>query len=163
MSDGIRVRKLGPKDRPFYQLRAFRGRRVIKTKTTNIENTGRKRERVAADRAAAVWEDELKAGRYQDPSKVTWAEFEDAYLDAMEADDKAAGTIDVIHTTFRHVQAILHPDYLRDLTTERLNHWKKELGKGRSQGTVGKYSRHLKASLYWAVDYSMPLSDLLMI
>ncbi len=152
MSDEIRVRVIGPKDRPCYQLRAFRGRRCIKTKSTTIENTGRKREKTAADREAAVWEDELRSGRYQDPSKITWEEFEDAYLDAMEADGKAKKTLQLIHTTFQFAHDILHPNYLRDVTTERLNHWKKELGKGRSQTTVGIYSRHLRAALRWAAD-----------
>ena len=150
MNDEIRVRVIGPKDRPYYQLRAFRGRRCIKTKSTTIENTGRKREKTAADREAAVWEDELRSGRYQDPSKITWSDFEDAYLDAMEADDKAQNTLNVIHTTFNFVETILHPNYLRDVTAERLNHWKKELGRRRSQDTVGIYSRHLKAALRWA-------------
>ena len=152
MNDEIRVRVIGPKDRPCYQLRAFRGRRCIKTKSTTIENTGRKRERTAADREAAVWEDELRSGRYQDPSKITWAEFEDAYLDAMEADGKTASTTRLNHTTFKFVRDILHPNYLRDVTTERLNQWKKELSKGRSHGTVGIYSRHLKAALRWAAE-----------
>ena len=152
MSDEIRVRVVGPKDRPFYQLRAFRGKRCFKTKSTTIENTGRKREKTAADRAAAVWEDELKDGRYRDPSKVTWEEFEEAYLDAAKEDDKAKSTIDGINTTFKLVRDILHPDYLRDVTTERLIHWKKELGKGRAQSTVGKWSRHLNAALHWAAE-----------
>jgi len=152
MSDEIRVRVIGPKDRPFYQLRAFRGRRCFKTQTTDIENTGRKRERASADRAAAVWEDELRSGRFKDPGRVTWEEFKDAYLDAVEADGLAPGTVNAIHTTFNFVETFLHPSYLRDITTERLGQWKKELGKGRAQSTVGKYSRHLKASLRWAAE-----------
>ena len=155
MSDEIRVRVIGRQDRPFYQLRAFRGRRCIKTKTTEIENTGRKREKTAADGAAAVWADELRSGRYQHPSRITWAEFEDAYLDAMEADGKAESTISLINTTFNFVRGILHPDYLRDVSAEQLTHWKKELAKGRSQGTVGIYARHLKAALIWAADQKL--------
>ena len=152
MSEEIRVRVIGPKDRPCYQLRAFRGRRCFKTRSTDVENTGRKREKAAADKAAAVWEDELRSGRYQDPSKITWDEFEDAYLDAMEADGKAKNTITLIHTTFRFTRDILHPTYLRDVTTNRFNHWKKELAKGRSDGTVGIYARQLKAAIRWAAE-----------
>jgi len=43
------------------------GRKVARSSgTTN---------RREAERRAAVWQDELNSGRYQSPSKLTWAEF----------------------------------------------------------------------------------------
>ena len=47
------------------------GRKVAKTSGTQ--------DRREAERAAAVWQDELNTGRYQAPSRLTWAEFRERY------------------------------------------------------------------------------------
>ena len=47
------------------------GKKVAKTSGTT--------DRREAERAAAVWQDELNTGRYQAPSRLTWAEFRERY------------------------------------------------------------------------------------
>ena len=152
MTDEIRVRVIGPKDRPFYQLRAFRGRRCIKTKTTAIENTGRAREKRLADQEAGKWQAELNEGRYLEPSKITWEQFKDAYLDYMEAEGKAANTLRNIHSTFNLIRDTIAPSYLRDVNADAVGRFKKAISKGRADSTVATTMSATKAMLNWAVE-----------
>ena len=79
------------------------------TKSTGIERASRKRERTEAERVAAKWEAELREGRYQDTSKITWSEFrarfESEVLNSLAdtTDDKVSGvsTCSSVRSTLR--------------------------------------------------------------
>jgi hypothetical protein len=71
--DTIKVTVVEFGDRKHYQMqyRDPNTRRKV-TRSTEVERTGNKKERTAAERAAAKWEDELREGRYQPPSRISW-------------------------------------------------------------------------------------------
>ena len=120
-------------------------------------NTGRQKTRSAkttdlkiAERAAAVWEAELREGRYQSPSKITWAEFRERYENEV-LPGLAKGTDEKVQSTFNLVERILAPDRLRSVTSERISYFQAELRKARAEDTIASYLAHLKAALNWAV------------
>jgi integrase len=178
MDRDLKVSVVEFSDRRHYQMQ-FRdpitGRK--RTRSTGIERTGRKRERTEAERVAAKWEADLREGRYSSPSKSTWADFRQRYEDEV-LPGLASGTEEKVTTVFNLVETILNPQRLRDLTADRLSHFKAELRKGtnarepgkakshkrqpgkraaepqpagRSETTVASYLAHLMAALRWAV------------
>ena len=96
----------------------------------------------------------MNAGIYKAPSKLSWDEFCDRYTREV-ASGLAESTGDKIDLTFRHVDRILSPAKLRDMTEEAISRWQGILMKGRSPATVGIYSCHLQAALNWAKEMKM--------
>ena len=125
--ESIKVRIVEIGDRKFYMMQ-FRdpitGR--TKTKSTGIERTGRKRERAEAEKVAGKWEAELREGRYCDPSKVTWQTFRERYESEVLSGLKAT-TDAKVFGVFNSVEEILNPQRLRDLTADRISHYKQKL------------------------------------
>ena len=120
-------------------------------------NTGRQKTRSAkttdlkiAERAAAVWEAELREGRYKSPSKITWAEFRERYENEV-LPGLAEGTDEKVQSVFNLVERILSPDRLRSITSDRISYFQAELRKSRAEDTIASYLAHLKAALNWAV------------
>jgi len=147
----VKVKVVEFGNRKYYQMQ-FRdpmtGRKV--TRSTRVERTGRKQDRIKAERVAAKFEAELREGRYREPSKVTWAEFRQRYEDEVltglaEATDLKVSGI------FNTVEAILKPTRLRDVNEQRLSHYTAELRRrGRSEDTLAGHLAHLGAALRWA-------------
>src|SRR5689334_17336373 len=50
-----------------------------KTKSSGVARDGSKKARRDAERAAGVWQDELRSGRYSPANKNTWADFRSQY------------------------------------------------------------------------------------
>jgi len=118
--------------------------------------------------AAAVWEDELRSGRYQAPSKLTWAEFRKRYeteklTTLAPATQKAAGD------ALDYIERIINPDRLAKLTAAAISRFQSELRKPRKatrgneivtlpaikDTTVARHLRHIKAALSWGVSMGM--------
>jgi integrase len=143
-------------DRKHFQMQ-FRdpvtGRK--KTRSTQVERTGLKRQRTEAERVAAKWESELREGRYHSASKVTWEDFRQRYED--EALPRlSTETAKKVQTAFDLVERILKPNRLSDLTAEALSRWiVKVQAEGRSEATVAIYCRHLRAAISWALDMGL--------
>jgi integrase len=108
------------------------------------------RSKKEALKAAGQWQDELRSGRYHAASKIAWDEFRERYENEVLA-ALSAGTAHKAQGVFNHVEAILRPRLLRDLTEQRLSHLQAELrGKGRSESTIKSILAHLSAALRWA-------------
>ncbi|MCG2683984.1 MAG: site-specific integrase [Planctomycetales bacterium] len=117
------------------------GRKVAKSSGTT--------DRREADRAAAVWQDELNSGRYQAPSRLTWAEFRKRY-----EEEKLAAMPDSTQTAYRvaldHLERTVNPDRLCKVTAPVVSRFLAKLrSSGLSDATVAKTARHLKAALRW--------------
>lgn len=120
-------------------------------KSSEVE-TGGKAQRRKAEKEAAVWEADLKAGRYKSPSRVTWAEFLDRY-DREHLSSLADGTHSKAWAVFNSVTEILRPARLASLTAEAISRYATELRKkGRAESTIQSNLQHLKAALNWAVE-----------
>ncbi len=121
-------------------------------KASGIENTGRDRDRKAAERAAADWERELNDGEYRPPARLSWDEFRDLHEEQLQP-GLAEKTRELYATVFNAIENILNPQRLADLTAERLSYFQAELRKGgRAEATIAAYLRHLRTALRWATD-----------
>jgi len=118
------------------------GRKVARSSgTTN---------RREAERRAAVWQDELNSGRYQSPSKLTWAEFRRRYAaERLEAMPEAT---QVAYRVARdHFQRLIDPDRLAKLTPQVMSRFQADARReGMKATTLARHLRHIKAALRWA-------------
>jgi len=106
--------------------------------------------RSSAERVAAVWEAELREGRYKSPSKVTWDEFTERY-DRETLSGLADRTGRKVWGVFGLVSEILKPRRLAEVTTERISHFQTVLReRGQAEDTIAGNLAHLKAALRWA-------------
>ena len=117
------------------------GRKVAKSSGTTS--------RREAERAAAVWQDELNTGRYQAPSRLTWAEFrkrcQTEKLSAMPESSQVAYRV-----ALDHLQRLIDPDRLTKLTAQVLSRFQAEARKeGMKATTLARHLRHIKACLRW--------------
>lgn len=122
-----------------------------KTRSTGVENTGLKRDRDAAVSAAGKWEAELREGRYQSPSKTTWAQFRERYTSeslAALSDNGAIRAETVLDLVEHHTPV----DLLAKMTTERVAEFTKALRTERqvAESTIKSYLGQLRAALRWA-------------
>jgi integrase len=137
------------RNRRFFYMRAELPDGSRQERSTGVETGGRK-QRKEADRAAAVWEAELREGRFKAPSKVTWDEFTERY-DREGLSGLADRTREKAWGAFSLVADILRPTLLSDITTERISYFATVLReKGRAEDTIAGNLGHLKASLRWA-------------
>jgi integrase len=117
------------------------GRKVAKTTGTT--------DRREAERAAAVWQDELNTGRYSAPSKMTWADFRTRH-EAEFQSGVAPNTRQKFTTTFNLVERLMRPVRLRDVTTENVSRWVVALREeGRAEATIAIYCRQLRSAMNW--------------
>lgn len=144
----IQVRVINRKRRFLYMRAEFPdGSR--QERSTGIKNGGKKLRR-EAERVAAVWEAELKEGRYKSPSKVTWDEFTERY-DREALSGLADRTGRKVWGVFGLVSEILKPRRLAEVTTERISHFQTVLReRGQAEDTIAGNLAHLKAALRWA-------------
>ena len=123
------------------------GKRVTKSAKTPDEP--------AANRMAAVWEDELRSGRYQAPSRVTWEEFKERYegekLAALAPSTKKAAL-----QALGHLQRVIGPDLLAKLTAAVMSKFQAKLrADGMKTSTLAKTLRHVRAALSWGVSIGL--------
>ena len=153
MNDTIKVKVTKYGDRKNWMMYydcPLSGKRVTRS-------TGKTAKR-QAERVAAVWEDELKTGRYKPNSNVTWEEFRERY-ETEVLPGLADNTYNTVGSVFNAIERICTPKKLSNLTAERLSHFQKVLRSGesrpRSEATIRTYLAHLKAALKWAVEMGM--------
>jgi len=146
----VRVHVVQEKDLANFSMRyidPMTGKPVKRTAGTSLRREAVKR--------AAQWEAELREGRYNSPSKITWDEFRARY-EAEHVPSLAAGTAVKIDSTFSLVERLLDPKRLRDLSPARISYFQSQLrAGGRSEATIAGYLAHLKAALRWAKDVGM--------
>ena len=145
MSDEIRVTVCKYPNRANLVLRyidPLTGRQKTKSAGTADE--------AKAIGAAAVWQDELRTGRYQAPSKMTWAEFRQRHETEFQP-SMAHQTRLKFTTTFNLVERLLRPARVRDVTTAAISRWVVALrDEGRKDATIGLYCRQLRSAMNWA-------------
>ncbi|MCH7688467.1 MAG: hypothetical protein IH899_17590 [Planctomycetes bacterium] len=113
---------------------------------TKSTGTNKRRE---AERIAAKWEHDLREGRYQSPSKITWEEFRQRYEDEV-LPSLADGTGDKVDAIFGIVERYLKPEKLASITAERISFLMSKMREaGRAESTIKSHMSHLKASLNW--------------
>src|ERR1700733_5492693 len=79
-----------------------------------------------AERAAAKWECELRDGRYAAPCRIARADFRRRYEDEA-LPSLAERTAESRCTVMNHVDRILSPRLLSDVTAERLSYFESKL------------------------------------
>ncbi|WP_437206638.1 tyrosine-type recombinase/integrase [Planctomicrobium sp. SH664] len=125
----------------------FTGKAVAKSTGTS--------NRKEATKVAAVWEAELREGRYKSPLKVTWQEFTSRHQNEAQR-EMAIQTQNQYFVTFNSIDAEMSPKRLADMTASKIGEWQTKLRKrGLSENTVKSYSAHLKAALSWAKDVGL--------
>jgi integrase len=118
------------------------GKKVAKSSGT----TNRRK----AERAAGVWQDELRSGRYKPAAKITWADFRDRYEKERLA-TQSASSRKTAATAFNLVERILNPDRLSKLTTANMSVLIAKLRAEKLRdSTAASYLRTLKAAIRWA-------------
>jgi integrase len=103
-----------------------------------------------AERVAAKWEAELREGRYQKSSRMTWEAFRDYYAaNALPA--VADSTATTYEATLNVFERITTPQRLADVTTARITGFVTELRNRKlAEATIARHLRGLKAALRWA-------------
>jgi len=144
----VKVTKFG--DRKFwiaYYDCPLEGRR--------ISRSTRKTTRREAERFAAVWEAELRAGRYKPPSKITWADFRARY-EGEHLASLATKTGSSADTAFNRLEAACRPKRLADINAEKISHLQKKLREeGLAESSIRSYLGHIKAALKWAKEQEL--------
>ncbi|MGD9632725.1 MAG: tyrosine-type recombinase/integrase [Pirellulales bacterium] len=103
-----------------------------------------------ASKAAAVWEAELRAGSYAKPSRMAWDAFRD-YYEANVLPGLSDNTSKAYATTLNAFEKHCKPTKLADVTTQRLTYFVRVLREAeKSEATIARHLRHLKAPLRWA-------------
>ena len=109
MNNDIRVHVVKYKNRKNLVMRyvdPLTGRQVSRT-----ARTVRKRD---AERLAAKWEAELREGRYQKPSRITWQEFRQRY-ESEKLAQLSERSLESAGAAFRHLERVLNPKLLESL------------------------------------------------
>jgi len=145
MNDEIRVTVLRYPDRENLVLAYIDP--VSNKRRTKSAGTSNEKD---AWKAAAKWEEELRAGKYVSPSKITWKEFRQRY----ERERLASQSVSARKSTgtaFNLVERVLSPDRLAKLTTATMSKMIAELrAEKMRESTLASYLRHLKAAFRWA-------------
>ena len=108
-----------------------------------------------AERAAGKWEAELRDGRYAAPCRLAWADFRERY-ESEALPSLAERTAEPRCGVMNHVERILSPRRLSDLTADRLSYFQSKLREaGLKDSTIAGHLAHLRSILSWAVDVGM--------
>jgi site-specific recombinase XerC len=85
----------------------------------------------------------------------SWTDFRERY-ESEYVSGLADRTAETICSIFGIVERITNPQKLTDLTASRISAFQAKLREeGKSEATIGVYSRHVKAALRWAVEVGM--------
>jgi integrase len=103
-----------------------------------------------AERAAGKWQAELREGRYQRTNHMSWESFREFYS-ANALPGLAVRTGDSYESTLNVFETVYRPRKLGDVTTQRVTAFVTEMRvQGRSEATIARHLRHLKAVCRWA-------------
>lgn len=101
-------------------------------------------------KAAAVWEAELREGRYSKRQRISWEDFRDRYdLDVLAGMKESTAT--TYSATLNVFERAVSPQKLSDCTAAKLTAFVTALRKRHaSPATVARHLRQLKVALRWA-------------
>ncbi|TWT48382.1 site-specific tyrosine recombinase XerC [Botrimarina hoheduenensis] len=124
-------------------------------------------QRKQAEKLAAQWEADLRAGRYQRDARMSWQDFREFWEESRLPTLKRS-SIGNYAAVFNSFEELCRPKRLADLTTARVTAFTAELRRERqktvkgpdgkeeassfrlSEATVAQHLRHLKAVARWA-------------
>lgn len=156
----ISVSVIRRQGKPNYYLRwkdPLTGRRKEKASDVPVGNDT-KRDRAAAARAAGELEKELNDGSYREPSKVTWGELRERFLEEHcgGLKETTGPRYAAAFNVFERTAGINGETKLVEITAERISRFIAEKRKeGRPEATLSGYVRHLKKPLNWAVEVGL--------
>jgi integrase len=144
MGDEVKVTVCKYPDRKNLVLRyvdPITGQQKTKSAKTAIE--------ADAIKEAGKWEDELRTGRYQSASRLTWAEFRKRY-EAEKLAGLAAETQATAKDSFNYLEREVNPDRVCKLTPQVMSRFQAKLrAHGLQDATIARHLRHVKAMLRW--------------
>ncbi|MCO6044702.1 tyrosine-type recombinase/integrase [Aeoliella sp. ICT_H6.2] len=145
MAEEIKVYTFLPADRTNYQMR-YRDPYDGKERTRSAGCRTKKE----AERAAAVWEDELRRGVYVPTSKATWQDLVDHYVEHV-LPGLGTGTATTYLSTFNVFGKVATPARVADFTTNRVTRFVAQCREnGLSDATIARHLRTLKVLARWA-------------
>jgi integrase len=114
---------------------------------TRSTRTSKRRE---AERAAAKWEAELREGRYQRQSRITWVEFRERY-EIEKLGTLAFNTRTAWDSAANHLERVVSPKHLASIDASVVSQFQaKLLAEGMRSTTLASHLRSLRAALNWA-------------
>jgi integrase len=120
-----------------------------KTRSAKTDDEGE------ALKAAARWEDELRAGKYAPPSKVTWSQFRERYRTEHLSTLKPRGR-EGAECALNQVEKLLAVDRLAKLNAGALSTFATKLRQqGSKETTVASVLRTVRAALGWAASVGL--------
>lgn len=147
--DSIKVYVIDKGRRNLYLL--YRDPETGKDVTVSA-GTPKKRE---AEKAAAVWESALQAGKWKRSPRCSWEDFKEQYADEKLATMRESSRAKT-QTAFRSLESVFTPTKLVYLTSQRIAEWQRALRKaGRPESTIKGYTASIKAALRWAQSEGM--------
>ena len=106
-------------------------------------------------KAAAAWEEKLRAGPLCPPSKVTWQQFRERY-EAEHLSTLSRRTQGSTRYALDRVERYLNPDRVCKVTAAALSTFQTKLrDTGAKDTTTAAVLRHVKAALSWGVSVGM--------
>ena len=89
-------------------------------------------------------------GRYQKASRLTWENFRERYeLEHLQT--LADGTLGAASTAFNHLERVIDPKLLENLTSEQLSRFQLKLtAEGMKPTTLAAHLRSIRAAVNWA-------------
>lgn len=115
------------------------------------ERTTGESTRRAAERVAAVWEDELRDKRYHAPDRTTWSDFVARYRDECLlglADDTYHKAMSILNQAHEFAPVNRLADFNPARISKLQAHWRE---RGLAESTIASYLAHIRAALSWAV------------
>lgn len=145
MQDDINVKVAKYSDRKHYHM-YYVDPHSAKKKTKSTGETDQKK----AEKKAAVWENELRSGRYQEPSKISWDDFREQH-EKHVLSAKREETAKTYRCTLNVFETELSPQRIADITTAKVTAFTTAIrNRGIAVETIHHHLRHLKAVLRWA-------------
>jgi len=145
MHEEIKVHIVKYKDRANLMMRyecPATGKQIAKSSGTHVKQK--------AERIAGKWEDDLRKGRYNKSSSMSWSDFRE-YLEDHHLDGMAKNTFEAYQSSLNVFENECRPRKLADMTTARITALGTAIRKnGRAPATVARHYRHLKAVANWA-------------
>ena len=104
-----------------------------------------------AERAAAKWEADLRAGRYHADSRITWSDFRERY-ESEKLSSLAVRSLQAASAAMNHLERVIDPKRLSSITSATMSRFQADLrAEGMKDTTIAAHLGHLRAAMGWAV------------
>jgi len=108
--------------------------------------------RSEAVKVAAKWESELQEGRYKATCRMSWPDFREKFEAEKVPTYRKEGTAECKSTALNHLERLINPQRVADLTTPRMSRFASLLKSSKMRdATVASTLAHLKSIFRWAV------------